>query len=838
MNLDKMDLSKLICSICSKKLSDDEEDILRYVDEQQQEKFIDIMRSLPHYEPSKVLLQALEVDFTNESLSKENDIFRDYLEKSLLNEGNVCSVLGTLLSIEDVSTMHLYAQLMQPNVKLKRVNNYSYSFKLSSKSNLNPEEIVAPFIDEVVLIPSASLQASPLPKQAILALLPHKHESLHLTHPLCRFLASVVQVTRTSIQCKFERGALPGGDVLAQRFYVILRSRRTPYRFMYRALQLLALSTQLRRYLFPNKAPLQPASSKVVELPNMPLFNTNIAQNLEQLQAVKHIVVGPSSQAPYIVFGPPGTGKTTTIVEAILQLRLQNPTSRILVTAGSNSACDTIAIKICEYFASNEMMQAHLAKRATESRWVTGDVKLDHQLMRLFSRSVYIKGLSSIQPLLLKHSNCAKNVYEHLRPEILCEYGIIVATLCVVGRLVTTDLGYFFTHIFIDEAGASTEPESLIGIVGVKQHDACHVILSGDHKQLGPVIKSNRAAQLGLSHSLLERLLQSDVYAVDASGNYDHTLQTRLRRNYRSHPEIVGLYNKLYYNGELIAQAPPSEVNLAAKWHMLPNSTFPIIFQATHGVTGREADSPSSYNALEAEVLCWYVKSLLTQGLGGGVGVQPSDIGVVAPYAAQCKLISEKLRRKGYSTVEVGSVETYQGREKPIIIVTLVRSFASLGFMRSPRRVNVLLSRAKSLLILIGNPVTLRHHRDINFIIDECKLRGNYLFKKKNGLQRPQFLKDVEEQLSEKDEFDDELTMWYAKMPKHISVALPNSTPDESSNIPDQSSSSTSSSISPCCTPARETLNSKMSNLMLCNCRSSSPPSRRFTSMNNLLQLQ
>lgn len=448
-----------------------------------------------------------------------------------------------------------------------------------------------------------------------------------------------------------------------------------------------------------------------------------------------------------------GTGKTTTIVEAILQLRLMQPRSRILVTASSNSACDTIALRICEYM----LLQTQFAERIKESQLTTLGVMPEHQLIRLYSRSIYFKGLNTVNPLLINHSNCANLQYKHLCVDVLRQFGIIVATLCTVGRLVTDNLGKcnFFTHIFIDEAGASSEPESLIGIMGIKQQDDCHVILSGDHKQLGAVIKSNRASKLGLGHSLMERLLLSEPYALDENGNYDRTLQTRLRCNYRSHPEIVRIYNSLFYDGELIALAPPEQVNLAAKWPMLPNGRFPIIFQATHGVTEREFDSKSSFNALEVRVLCWYVKQLLCNGLGGGIKVQEEDIGIVAPYMAQCKLVKEVLHQLGYFNVEVGSVENYQGREKTIIIASLVRSFAGMGFMRSSRRINVLLSRAKSLMILIGNPVTLRHHRDIDFIIKECKIHGNYLFKRKNStIMQPHFLSEIEDNGTEGNEED------------------------------------------------------------------------------------
>ncbi|KAH8291442.1 hypothetical protein KR054_011805, partial [Drosophila jambulina] len=741
------------------------------------------MHQLPHFPPSTEMLEALASDFTDSDLTSKNEIFAKYLRTRRLEFYNVCSVMRTLLTIEDLSTMQQYAQLTQEDVVVHRVSKYRYKVALSN-TTVNAEDVVAPNLDDVVLVPKLSLAASPLPKQPILALQPHAHESLPLKDPMRRHVGSVEQVARTCVHFRFCRENFPGDEfLLGQRFHVILRSRRTPFRYMYRALNLLQEMPAVRRYLYPfpgwltellnnsrigfrngeclpswmrAQPPTQPAPAE-----SLSLLNPTIYSNAEQLQAVQRIVAGPNPNGPYIVFGPPGTGKTTTIVEAILQLRLHQPRSRILVTAGSNSACDTIALKLCEYIQSDARLREHFAQQEKPSA--------NHQLIRVFSRSIHRKGLKSVPALLLKNSNCSKHAYEHLGVSHILEYGITVATLCTVGRFICDNLGKHnhFTHIFIDEAGAATEPETLIGIMGVKQSTDCHVILSGDHKQLGAVIKSNRAANLGLSHSLMERLLRSEAYKLDGNGNYDHTLQTRLRQNYRSHPQIVRLFNELYYNGELIPQAPASEVNHATNWKLLPNGNFPIIFQATHGVTKREAHSTSSYNQLEAQVACWYVKRLLNDGLGRGIVVNQADIGIVAPYTGQGKLITQLLLSQGHADVEVGSVETYQGREKLIIIATLVRSFANMGFMRNPRRVNVLLSRAKSLLILIGNPVTLRHHKDFKLIIKECKRQGTYLYKKKESQQRPQFLPEDEssdEETSSELESEDEREPWFAKM--------------------------------------------------------------------------
>ncbi|XP_033251414.1 putative helicase mov-10-B.2, partial [Drosophila miranda] len=655
-----------------------------YAGNRDTERVIGLYARSPYYEPNAKMLQAQTNNFMDDDLTDNDAIFAHYLSTEKLEFYNASSVMLTLLTIEDVTTMKLYSQLIEPDVAVHKVHINAFRVALSASDSVNAEEVVSPGIDEVVLIPKCSLMASPLPKELISALFPHPHEQMPFKDQMRRHVASVEQVCRTSVHFKFSRGKLPDDNVLqSQRFHVILRSTRIPFRFMYRAVNMLPEMPGLRRYLFPfpNWLTTMIETSKIslhdCNLPSLmqiqppppqappahiSLLNETIGDNEEQLEAVQTIVAGPNPKAPFIVFGPPGTGKTTTIVEAILQVRLRRPQSRILVTAGSNSACDTIAMKLCEYIEGN------------------------FRLMFLREKKV----LKLVPPLLLNNSNCSDHLFKHLRVRNVITYTIIVATLVTVGRLANDGFGDFFTHIFIDEAGASTEPETIMGIVGVKKN------------------KEN--------------------------GNFDRTLQVRLRRNYRSHPEIVRLFNELYYGGELIAKAPDEQVNLAAEWDVLPNGQFPIIFQATHGVTKNEEHTTSSFNSLDAEVLCWHVKRLIKNGLGPNIEVKQEDIGVVAPYTSQGNLIIRKLKRQGLGNVEVGSVETYQGREKLIIIATLVRSFSYMGFMRNPRRINVLISRPNALLILIGNPVTLRHHPDFKFIIDECIQHQTYLFKKRDSL--------------------------------------------------------------------------------------------------------
>ncbi|KAM7346087.1 mov10 RISC complex RNA helicase [Cochliomyia hominivorax] len=698
--------------------------------------FLKILKTLPLYPPSEEMKLAKMLNFSAKSLQENHtETIKTFMKDLKLHKDNIHSVFKMMVEIEDITCMSEYPPLAQKDVILN-CTGMAREYWISLKDCPNIDEIVAPFMDEVVLVPKASsamAEVVPL-KYTTDLLLPHQHESEFYTDLYRRRIATVQQISKERAYFRFSKDEhLTGHQVaslLTTKYDIIFRPRRYPLRYQHRALELLAESDDIRNYLFPNENPYRDFVFKPqLELK---LFNSTIASNPEQLEAVHYITEGPNSHAPFVIFGPPGTGKTTTTVESILQLRLHQPRSRILVTAGSNSACDTIALRICKYFKSNPCLQQLELRDPINQK----------SLIRIYSKSIIEKGIELIDSELLVNSNCKSGIHHYPSVKEIRQYGIIVATLCTVGKLVTGDLGEmnFFTHIFMDEAGASTEPEALVGIMGIKSHSNCRLILSGDHKQLGPILKSDRAAQLGLERSLMERLLKSKCYSLDANSNYDRTLQARLKRNYRSHPEIVRIYNHLYYNDELIAEAKMEDVNMAAKWCKLPNPNFPIIFQAVHGVTEKDTLTPSSYNNLEIQVLMWFLQRLLVDGIDGQK-VEQSDIGIITPYKVQNKRIQHRLNDRGWWGVESGAVETFQGREKQIIIVSLVRSFAGLGFVRNPKRLNVILSRPKSLLILMGNPLTLRRNADFAYIMDECKKHGTFLRKKKNKKMKTNLLR-------------------------------------------------------------------------------------------------
>lgn len=195
------------------------------------------------------------------------------------------------------------------------------------------------------------------------------------------------------------------------------------------------------------------------------------------MQAVRHIVESTSHPVPYILFGPPGTGKTKTLVEAISQIYIQDRTSRILVCATSNAAADELAER--------------LIQNLPNYCWI------EHHVYRIYSTS-YDPDIP-IKQNLRHSSNYDLKYIPDL--EFLGKFRIIVSTLLIGGSLRFADPpGNYFTHLFIDECGSSTEISTLLPIACAPH---AKIVLSGDPKQLGPVVTSKHASKLGLGMYIL-----------------------------------------------------------------------------------------------------------------------------------------------------------------------------------------------------------------------------------------------------------------------------------------------------------------------------------------------
>uniref|UniRef100_A0A7N8Y3R7 RNA helicase n=1 Tax=Mastacembelus armatus TaxID=205130 RepID=A0A7N8Y3R7_9TELE len=484
------------------------------------------------------------------------------------------------------------------------------------------------------------------------------------------------------------------------KFHVEFTFNRLTLQLQHRAAKL-AGDHGLEKVLFP-AAP---------ALPQPELFDSKLEKNPEQYQAVQHIVAGSSRPAPYVVFGPPGTGKTVTLVEAIKQIEKTKPLCHILACAPSNSATDLLCTKILD----------HVDERKVHRMYAT-------------SRDPHC-----VPERLKACSNLVGDSYVFGPKEELMEYKIIVTTLFTTGRLVTGGIpAGHFTHIFVDEAGHATETECLIPLAGLLNADSGQVVLAGDPKQLGPILRSPFALRYGMGVSLLERMMNNFSLYQKNNGVFDNRFVTKLLRNYRSHPAILKVPNELFYDGELQVCADEILRNSYCRWEYLPKMNFPVIFHSVTGVDEREASSPSFFNVTEVEVLMDYVKKLLqTQGKKGLATISPKDIGIIAPYRKQVQKIRKALEKVGKDLkvrnmdhLKVGSVEEFQGQERRVILVSTVRSSPdyleidkefNLGFVKNEKRFNVALTRAQALLIVVGNPRVLESDSTWKHFIKYCR---------------------------------------------------------------------------------------------------------------------
>ncbi|CAD7012028.1 unnamed protein product [Ceratitis capitata] len=522
---------------------------------------------LPHYMPPAEIRNALRTDLIERPLTELSNDFKDYLfNDKTLTQQNIREVLLKLLQIEDWDTMREYSSLVQRNVKLRTYEN-EYIIKLKTPRHIRVENIIFPF-DDAIILPSDEDKAIPTSLEGLMNKMEELIDALSKKgkkkcKSFCGFIECVSN-GRVTFKCEQK---IP----IDKTYTVLFRPSRMVLRYQYRALEQLVAMPQLtlKQFLFPDK--ILPRQMSVIRLD---LLNKTIYKNPEQYQAIQCVVDSIGTQsAPYIIFGPPGTGKTTTLVEAIYQLYMLQPQSRILITAGSNGACDEIALRLCIAFGSK-----------IEPNTIT----------RIYARS-YENRAMNLSDVLLEHSNLYG---DHFLPavSVLHTYRIVVCTLSIVGRLATGKFGKemcgdgVFTHVFVDEVAASTEAETLVGLMSTLSAKA-NLIISGDHRQLGPILNSKRAAAMGLEVSLMERLLKRDCYRVDVDGNYNRQIQTRLCRNYRSHHEIVNLYSNMYYDGQLKAEAASDVEKLCRDWYRSPNAEYPIIFHSIFGPEQRDKNS-------------------------------------------------------------------------------------------------------------------------------------------------------------------------------------------------------------------------------------------------------
>lgn len=452
--------------------------------------------------------------------------------------------------------------------------------------------------------------------------------------------------------------------------------------------------------------------------------------NFSQNKAVRHIL---SANDVAVVHGPPGTGKTTTIVQAI---RLVLQTERqVLVCAPTNTAVDLITEKLIEQ-GVHVLRVGHPA-RVSEgllSTTIDGQIqkhenykdikslrKTAEEYFRMAGKYKRVFGKEDAKQRALYYSE-AKNCIKESR--LLEDY--IVNSLfdnaqvicCTPVTSTNKSLAKkIFETLFFDEASQALEAISWIPLLKCKR-----VIFSGDHFQLPPVVKSIKAKQEGLDNTMLDRLTQYE------------NVSTLLTRQYRMHSHIMQFSNDYFYGNQLEADATVKDTVLSLN-EEIEILNKPIELIDTAGCSFDEWQNPESLslsNKGEADLVFKHLELLLQQYQYSGE-TQKLEIGIISPYKEQIELLKEKLQTFNYahypvSELAVKTIDGFQGEERDVIYISMVRSNdnSEIGFLSDIRRMNVALTRAKKKLVVIMDTATVGNHPFYKAFVEYCEGHGYY----------------------------------------------------------------------------------------------------------------
>ncbi|WP_456472442.1 IGHMBP2 family helicase [Methanocaldococcus sp.] len=461
--------------------------------------------------------------------------------------------------------------------------------------------------------------------------------------------------------------------------------------------------------------------------------------NESQKRAVKRAVL---SKDLYLIHGPPGTGKTRTLTEVIVQEVRYNK-NKVLATADSNIAADNILEYLIKKYPdlkvvrvghptriSKELIEHSLPyliechpkyqeilklKEKIKSlkeerdkylkpspRWRRG--MSDEKILKIAKKNKDYRGvpkekIKSMAKWITKNFKIRvlvdklEKLSKEIADEIIKEADVIVSTNSMAGSEVLKD--YFFNTVVIDEGSQAMEPSCLIPIIKGEK-----LVMAGDHKQLPPTVLSDNEE---LKKTLFEKLIKK--YPEFSS---------ILEIQYRMNEKIMEFPNKMFYNNKLKAAESVKNITLLdlVKEEEIDEedkgiiNKIPVQFFHIDGEERRDKDSPSYYNVEEANKVLEVVKKLVKYNI-------PTS--VITPYDAQVRYI-RRLFEDNNIDVEVNTVDGFQGRENEAIVISFVRT-KNFGFLKDLRRLNVAITRAKRKLILIGNKDLLSKDRVYNEMI-------------------------------------------------------------------------------------------------------------------------
>jgi ATP-dependent RNA/DNA helicase IGHMBP2 len=448
--------------------------------------------------------------------------------------------------------------------------------------------------------------------------------------------------------------------------------------------------------------------------PNKEKIQDQTLLNNPQNSSLKKAI---NSDTFFVLHGPPGTGKTYTLVE-IAEYLIQNYNEKILFCAASNIACDVVLEKAIRKnlapvrLGNPARISEHLYPYSLEAKISTMEdfpniqkyrkkahdlLKQAHKFKRKFGKKEREERQTKKKEAY-SYLDTARKLEDTIYSSLLDKSRVIVSTL--TGIYQTQKLKNMdFDTIIIDEATQALEPSIWLAILLSPKK---RLIFAGDPFQLSPTVKSPKALENGFSTSLLEKLLKIHKENDDCK----HLLSIQ----YRMNNSILEFPNKCFYEGKLISDSKNSEWKLPFEGIDQIQSNIFVDTAGTDYNEEKEEETESLFNIGEVELTSNLAKHYLKMLTNSNESL---NIGILSPYKSQVKKIREKLLNyleNPKINLSVDTIDSFQGSEKDIIIISLVRSndFGEIGFLEDVRRMNVALTRAKKELVVIGNSETIK----------------------------------------------------------------------------------------------------------------------------------